>query len=81
MPLKTERPDSDDPIASESGDVYFYSPEQLDPNNPGVLNEKNLYVYRHGAVKYVATLDANTSIDRIQISPDGITSPSSPPRV
>ena len=70
-PLKTERPDSDDPIASESGDVYFYSPEQLDPNNPGVLNEKNLYVYRHGAVKYVATLDANTSINRIQISPDG----------
>ena len=71
VPLKTERPDSDDPIASESGDVYFYSPEQLDPNNPGVLNEKNLYVYRHGAVKDVATLDANTSINRIQISPDG----------
>jgi dipeptidyl aminopeptidase/acylaminoacyl peptidase len=71
VPLNTERHDSDDPIASESGDVYFYSPEQLDPNNPGVFNEKNLYVYRHGAVKYVATLDANTSINRIQISPDG----------
>ncbi|HEY1354789.1 MAG TPA: fibronectin type III domain-containing protein [Solirubrobacterales bacterium] len=71
VPLKTQRRDSDDPIASQSGDVYFYSPEQLDPNNPGVFNEKNLYVYRHGAVKYVATLDAKTSIDRIQISPDG----------
>jgi hypothetical protein len=70
-PLKTERPDSDDAIASRSGDVYFISPEQLDPNSPGVLNEKNLYVYRHGAVKYVATLDPKTTIDRIQISPDG----------
>jgi hypothetical protein len=71
MPLETERPDSDDPIASESGDVYFYSPEQLDPNSPGVPNERNLYVYRHGAVKYVATLDPGTKINRIQISPDG----------
>ncbi len=70
-PLVTQRPDSDDPIASESGDVYFYSPEQLDPNSPGLANEKNLYVYRHGAVKYVATLDKGTAIDRIQISPDG----------
>jgi hypothetical protein len=70
-PLETERPDSDDPIASSSGDVYFYSPEQLDPNSPGVPNEKNLYVYRHGAVKYVATLDPGTAINRIQISPDG----------
>jgi hypothetical protein len=71
VPLKTERPDSDDRLASQSGDVYFISPEQLDPNSPGVLNEKNLYVYRHGAVRYVATLDPKTSIDRIQISPDG----------
>ncbi len=71
VPLKTKRLDSDDRIASQSGDVYFYSPEQLDPNSPGVFNEKNLYVYRHGAVKYVATLDAKTAIDRIQISPDG----------
>ena len=29
-----------------SGDIYFYSPEQLDPKNPGVKNERNLYVYR-----------------------------------
>jgi hypothetical protein len=71
IPLKTQRPDTDDRIASRSGDVYFYSPEQLDPDNPGVFNEKNLYVYRDGAVKYVATLDSGTAIDRIQISPDG----------
>jgi hypothetical protein len=67
----TERPDSDDVMASESGDVYFYSPEQLDPDNPGVFNEKNLYVYRNGSVRYVATLDADSKIDRMQISPDG----------
>jgi hypothetical protein len=71
VPLKTQRQDTDDRIASVSGDVYFYSPEQLDPASPGVFNEKNLYVYRAGAVKYVATLDAGTAIDRIQISPDG----------
>ena len=64
---RQRRPDRLD----QSGDVYFYSPEQLDPNSPGVFNEKNLYVYRHGAVKYVATLDAGTAINRIQISPDG----------
>lgn len=76
LPLETDRPDSDDPIASRSGDVYFFSPEQLDPENPGVPHEKNLYVYRRGedgipAVKYVATLDPGTKINRIQISPDG----------
>jgi hypothetical protein len=71
QPLKTERPDSDDTIASRSGDVYFYSPEQLDPASPGVKNERNLYVYRQGTVRYVATLDAGTAINRIQISPDG----------
>jgi hypothetical protein len=71
IPLKTERPDSDDAVASQAGDVYFYSPEQLDPAEPGVPNEKNLYVFRQGAVRYVATLEAGTAIDRIQISPDG----------
>jgi len=70
-PIVPERLDSDDRIASQNGDVYFYSPEQLDPDNPGLLNERNVYVYRDGAVKYVATLDAGTAIDRLQISPDG----------
>ena len=70
-PIVVQRLDSDDRIASESGDVYFYSPEQLDPENPGLLNERNLYVYRNGAVRYVATLDAGTAIDRLQISPNG----------
>jgi hypothetical protein len=70
-PLVTERPDLDDVMASESGDIYFYSPEQLDPANPGVYNERNLYAYRDGAVKYVATFDPGTEVNRLQISPDG----------
>jgi hypothetical protein len=70
-PLTTQRPDLDDKIASKSGDIYFYSPEQLDPANPGVKNERNLYVFRDGAVHYVTTLDTGTQIDRMQISPDG----------
>ena len=67
----TERPDTDESMASNSGDVYFYSPEQLDPNNPGVFNERNLYVYRHGSVHYVTTMDPETEADRMQVSPDG----------
>jgi hypothetical protein len=70
-PLVTERSDLDDQIAAKSGDVYFYSPEQLDPGNPGVKNERNLYVYHRGSVHYVTTLDPSTAVDRIQISADG----------
>ena len=69
--LSTKRPDLDDAVASGDGAVYFYSPEQLDPANPGVLNELNLYLYRDGQVQYVTTLDPQTRVDRIQISPDG----------
>jgi hypothetical protein len=71
IPIKTERPDLDDKVAAQSGDIYFFSPEQLDPENPGVYNQKNLYVYHDGKVQYVATLDPGTSLNRIQISPDG----------
>jgi len=46
---------SDTAIASKNGDVYFYSPEQLDGDR-GVLNQQNLYDYREGRVQYVTTL-------------------------
>jgi hypothetical protein len=69
--LRTERPDLDNSMAAESGEVYFYSPEQLDPSNPGVVNERNLYVYRNGHPQYVTTLDPETQVDRIQVSPAG----------
>lgn len=79
-PLVTERgnphsmlsaPGLDNYIAEESGDVYFYSPELLDPDNPGLANARNLYVYRDGAVHLVATFDEGTEVYRIQIAPDG----------
>ncbi len=62
---------SDDPIASESGDAYFYSPELLD-GGQGVAGERNLYVFRNGHTQYVSTLEGDASISRIQISPDGL---------
>lgn len=64
-------PGIDDPIAEGSGDVYFYSPESLDGAKPGIANQRNLYVYRDGAVQLVATLDLGTTINRMQISSDG----------
>jgi hypothetical protein len=79
--LKTERghlfglvsvPQIDSTIASESGDVFFFSPENLDPERPGVLNQKNLYEYHDGAVHYVATFDPGTQVNRLQIAPDGV---------
>ena len=64
-------PGMDDLLAEESGDVYFYSPEQLDAAHPGVPGQRNLYLYRHGAVQLVATFEAGTEVTRDQISPDG----------
>ena len=46
---------SDNSIAPDSGDIYFYSPEQLDGLR-GVPNQQNLYVYHEGEVHYVTTL-------------------------
>lgn len=81
VPLSTERgnpdgqasvPGLDDKLAEDSGDLYFYSPEILDPGTPGIPGQRNLYVYRHGVVHLVAVLDPKTQINRIQISPDGL---------
>ncbi len=76
---------SDSAIASQSGDVYFFSPEQLDGNR-GVPNGFNLYGYRNGELHYVATFAAqkpcgsigirthycaSSPIARFQVTPDG----------
>ena len=45
---------SDTAIASRSGDIYFYSPEQLDGDR-GVPGQQNLYDYRGGELHFVAT--------------------------
>ncbi len=44
---------SDSAIAA-NGDIYFFSPEQLDGDR-GVLNQENLYDYREGRLHFVAT--------------------------
>lgn len=62
---------TDDVMAEDDGAVYFYSPEVLDPTHPGIKNERNLYLYRDGSVRLVTTLDRGTSIQRLQVSPDG----------
>jgi hypothetical protein len=46
---------SDNSIAPDSGDIYFYSPEQLDGLR-GVPDQQNLYDYHEGKVHYVTTL-------------------------
>ena len=46
---------SDNSIAPDTGDIYFYSPEQLDGLR-GVPDQQNLYVYHDGKVHYVTTL-------------------------
>jgi len=73
---------SDNFIASENGDVYFFSPEQLDGSR-GIPNQENLYDYRGGQVQYVATFTSGpfcngvgqnqcteTPVVRMQVSPD-----------
>lgn len=72
---------SDNSIAQDSGDIYFFSPEQL-VGTRGIRNQENLYVFRHGAVHYVTTLTGPPScvqtltsacprIVRMQVSPSG----------
>jgi hypothetical protein len=44
-----------DSAIATNGDIYFYSPEQLD-GDLGALGQQNLYLYRGGEVQFVATL-------------------------
>lgn len=68
---------SDNAIAAETGEIYFYSPEQLE-GSKGVPDQENLYVYREGRPQFVATLSPITlpeghtgPISRIQVAPNG----------
>jgi hypothetical protein len=67
----TERKDTDSRLALQTGDVVFYSPESLDPTKPGVPNQRNVYLTHDGGIHLIATLDPGTTIDRLQISPNG----------
>ncbi len=46
-----------DSAITPNGDIYFYSPEQLDGDR-GVLGGQNLYDYRGGKAQFVATLES-----------------------
>lgn len=76
---------SDNAIAAANGDIYFYSPEQLDGDH-GVLGQENLYVYRDARAHFVTTLNpgghctldpnqestvcSDGPVVRLQVSPD-----------
>jgi len=63
-------PPLDTVMASEAGDLYFYSPEQLDGSR-GALGLRNLYVYRGGGVHFVAALQPSSPSMRMNVAPDG----------
>lgn len=67
-PLK---PGMDDRLADGSGDLYFISPESLDPDTPAIPGQRNVYLSRDGELQLVTILDPGTRINRVQISPDG----------
>jgi hypothetical protein len=64
-------------VATETGEIYFYSPERLDGAR-GFPNKRNLYVWRNGKAQFVATLEPShnpswtpKAVERINVSPDG----------
>ncbi|HEX7059192.1 MAG TPA: hypothetical protein VF176_05005 [Solirubrobacterales bacterium] len=61
---------TDNSVAADSGDIYFYSPEQFVASR-GIPGRRNLYIFRGGEIQYVATLDPELPVNRIQVSPDG----------
>lgn len=68
---KTRVEGIDDVLARNSGDIYFYSPEDLVPGEVGGDGQRNLYLYRNGHLKLVSTLEPGAPIERSTISQDG----------
>lgn len=64
-------PGVDDQIAYANGDVYFYSPEDLQPGEVGGDGQRNLYLYHNGHVQLVTTFEPGTEVERSTISGDG----------
>ena len=64
-------PGIDDVLANESGDIYFYSPEDLVKGEVGGDGERNLYLFRNGKLHFVTTFEPGTQIERSTISDDG----------
>jgi len=64
-------PGLDDELARDSGDIFFYSPEDLVAGEVGGDGQRNLYLYHHGHLRLVTTFEPNTEVERITISADG----------
>ena len=64
-------PGIDDVLASNSGDIYFYSPEDLVEGQIGGNGQRNLYLFRNGHLQLVTTFEPGTEIERSTISEDG----------
>jgi hypothetical protein len=64
-------PCRDTPIAANTGEIYFYSPEQLDQGARGVPGNRNLYVWRDGAPRFVASLEPTKPAVRINVARNG----------
>lgn len=59
----------DSPLASSDGAVLFYSPESL--TGEKVNNQRNLYLFKNGTLRYVASLTPEDPVSRVQLTPDG----------
>ncbi len=63
-------PITDNFLSARNGEIYFYSPEQLDGAR-GQFGQRNLYTFHDGQVQFIATLgeEVAQSLSRIQVSP------------
>jgi hypothetical protein len=69
--LHAHVPGIDDVLAPNSGDIYFYSPEDLVEGEIGGNGQRNLYLFRNGHLRLVTTFEPGTEIERSTISEDG----------
>jgi hypothetical protein len=61
---------TDNVVSANTGTIYFFSPEQL-VGSEGFPGRRNLYAYRNEELDFVASLEGENPITRIQVSPDG----------
>ena len=60
---------TDNAFGSKNGELFFYSPEQLDGAR-GQVGARNLYTFHAGQVQFVATLKPEFPLTRVQVSPE-----------
>jgi hypothetical protein len=68
--IREARACGDSVVARNTGEIYFYSPEQLDGAR-GVAGNRNLYVYRDGQPRLVTSLPPARPAERMNVTWDG----------